>query len=139
VFNNPEHYQEPHIFDPERYLETPGHKAEMDPTLLAFSVGIGRRFCPGYHLAQAFIFITICQILSNFDIDPPKDVNGIERIPPADFKTGHISYVMTKACFETTYFSLFIRVPLEFKCIIKPRSYEKARFLHDMALVLGST
>jgi len=91
VFNDPERYQDPHIFNPDRYVDTPTHKGEMDPTLLAFSVGMGRRFCPGYHMAQSLIFIIVAQILSIFDIDPPKDENGVEVIPPADFEMGHIS------------------------------------------------
>lgn len=91
VFNDPERYRDPQVFNPDRYLDTPTHKAEIDPTLLAFSVGMGRRFCPGYHFAQSYVFLSAAQILSTFNVSPPKNDAGVEVVPPADFDMGHIS------------------------------------------------
>ncbi|KDR74760.1 hypothetical protein GALMADRAFT_157349 [Galerina marginata CBS 339.88] len=116
VFHDPEAYSEPDTFNPERFLETPTHQAEMDPTPLAF--GVGRRFCPGYHFALSFVFLNVAQILSVFDICPMVDKEGRELVPPPKFDLGHLS------------------IPSEFDCSIKPRSAEKASLVQDIVATL---
>ncbi|PYH92658.1 cytochrome P450 [Aspergillus ellipticus CBS 707.79] len=47
-------------FKPERWLES--------PDLPSYSFGLGRRFCPGKHLAQGTLFITISRLLWAYNI-----------------------------------------------------------------------
>jgi len=46
-----------------------------------FSFGAGRRICPGLHLAENSLFITISRILWAFDILPGLDADGKEIKP----------------------------------------------------------
>jgi hypothetical protein len=49
-----------------------------------FSFGAGRRICPGMHLAENSLFITISRILRAFDILPGLDENGKEIKPDTE-------------------------------------------------------
>ncbi|KAJ7139630.1 cytochrome P450 [Mycena epipterygia] len=109
-------YHDPECFDPSRYEATPDRNAEPDPTGYAFGIGMGRRFCPGIHYAEAAVFINIVQVLSVFNISPALDVKGEKVIPSFDFDAGHL------------------RTPKPFKCRIVPRSQAKIDLvLHALA------
>ncbi|KAL4733293.1 cytochrome P450 [Aspergillus similis] len=64
--HNPEDYEDPMSFKPERFL---GDKPERDPQTLAF--GFGRRVCPGRILADSSIYLTIAMSLAAFNISKP--------------------------------------------------------------------
>lgn len=68
-FNDPEVYKNPEAFDPERYSRN-----EPDPGTVAF--GYGRRVCPGWHLADATVFLSITQLLAVFNITKKVDEHG---------------------------------------------------------------
>lgn len=40
-----EEYSEPFVFNPDRFIDSKSHKAELDPAAAVF--GFGRRICPG--------------------------------------------------------------------------------------------
>lgn len=42
------------------------------------------RVCPGNHFAEASIFITMCTILSVFNVKPTCDEEGREMLPTAE-------------------------------------------------------
>lgn len=76
---NPERYDEPYEFKPERYLNHPFkagvYAAHPNPNQRDhFSFGAGRRICPGTHLAENSLFITIANILWAFRIIPPSEL-----------------------------------------------------------------
>lgn len=71
--HDPEVYVNPDSFDPERYLEP---RSELDPKPVVF--GYGRRTCPGRHLADSSIFLTIVQTLATFNIGKAIDEEGNE-------------------------------------------------------------
>ncbi|KAG9080312.1 hypothetical protein FRC06_006798, partial [Ceratobasidium sp. 370] len=76
ITHDPDVYPEPDKFKPERYLvENP----PPDPEEYAF--GFGRRACPGIHIAQQSMWISISNTLANFRIDKAKDENGKDIIP----------------------------------------------------------
>ncbi|KAH7342129.1 cytochrome P450 [Rhizoctonia solani] len=66
-------YKHPEVFDPDRFLD-----AATPPSPL---FGWGRRRCPGVHLGEASLFITIASILMTFNIGVAQDENGQDIIP----------------------------------------------------------
>lgn len=72
-------YEAPYEFWPERYLKFPlkagTYAVQSDPRQRDhFSFGAGRRICPGMHLAENSLFITIAKILWAFEILPPSEL-----------------------------------------------------------------
>ncbi|KAF2225595.1 putative O-methylsterigmatocystin oxidoreductase [Elsinoe ampelina] len=78
---DPAKWSNPQAFDPARYLAYP-HKsgvytAAADAnTRDHFDFGAGRRICPGMHLAENSLFITIAKLIWAFEILPPLGANG---------------------------------------------------------------
>ncbi|CAK7218963.1 hypothetical protein SEUCBS140593_003732 [Sporothrix eucalyptigena] len=78
---DPNKWDDPEKFDPSRYLAYP-HKAGYYSAGDArqrdhFDFGSGRRICPGLHLAENSLYITLAKILWAFKIEPPLDENGM--------------------------------------------------------------
>lgn len=78
-----EKWSNPEVFDPARYLAYPEkagvYAAQGDAKSRDhFDFGGGRRICPGMHLAENSLFITLAKILWAFRIEPPLDANGHE-------------------------------------------------------------
>jgi cytochrome P450 len=98
-------------FRPERFLDSPGHKAEPDPRNWIF--GYGRRVCPGRYVADNALFITIAQALTVFKIEKLVE-NGKVIEPEVKFEPGVVSH------------------PIPYRTSITPRS-EKHRQLIQQA------
>jgi cytochrome P450 len=73
-------YPEPDSFKPERFLDPNGNFRE-DPVLTSL-YGVGRRVCPGRHLADATLFIAIASLLSVFNIKRGNGTDGEPDIYP---------------------------------------------------------
>ena len=87
-------YPEPFLFKPERYmvpLSDPLAEKERDPLTYAF--GYGRRVCPGLHLAEASMFLSIAMTLSAYNIRKKRDAEGNEIELKLDYTTGSIRSV----------------------------------------------
>ncbi|KLO11753.1 cytochrome P450 [Schizopora paradoxa] len=106
MLHDPSVYTDPEAFKPERHL---GAQPERDPVKIVF--GFGRRFCPGRHLAQQSIFMTVANILHVFNVTKARDEDGGVIEPRVEYKPG------------------LIRHPHPFKCAISPRSDAKAALL----------
>lgn len=98
-------YLEPERFNPDRFLD-PGVPASP-------AFGFGRRSCPGVHMAESTLFITMTSLLALFDIRPAKDKNGQYIIPVVDMKSNAL-----------------VSYPAEFKCSITPRSEKTSQLLN---------
>ncbi|KAJ7622347.1 cytochrome P450 [Roridomyces roridus] len=112
IFHDPELFSDPDDFRPERYLLTEnGTKPDLDidtsslKTSLAF--GVGRRSCPGIHVAQNSININVLNLIWAFEFRPAVD---------AEVDT----FAYSKGVVTT---------PLPFRCQITPRSAEKAEII----------
>jgi cytochrome P450 len=84
-------YPEPFAFKPERYmvpLSDPQAEKERDPLVYAF--GYGRRICPGLHLAEASMFLSMAMTLSTYDIRKKRDADGNVIEPKLEYSTGSI-------------------------------------------------
>ncbi|MDI1485605.1 MAG: hypothetical protein OHK93_000743 [Ramalina farinacea] len=82
IHHDPERYDEPYTYKPERYLNHPKYSSEYaaqsDPYKRDhFSFGGGRRVCPGTRLAENTLNIAIANILWAFEIRPPIE-DGVE-------------------------------------------------------------
>ncbi|KAI3326205.1 cytochrome P450 oxidoreductase OrdA-like protein [Xylariaceae sp. AK1471] len=97
--HDPAVYHEPSTFNPSRYL---GPNPALDPTIHTF--GYGRRICPGRHLADSTVWLTIARTLAVFDIRKGLDESGCEIRPSTVFTPSIISH------------------PEPFRVTIKPRS-----------------
>jgi hypothetical protein len=103
MLNDERDYPEPREFKPERFLRNGElDKSVRDPMDIAF--GFGRRICPGRHLAHSTIKFVAASVLSTFDLVKKVDASGREIEPNKEYK------------------SAAIRQPLDFPCVIKPRS-----------------
>ncbi|KAF5355230.1 hypothetical protein D9758_005996 [Tetrapyrgos nigripes] len=101
MLHDPEHFPEPDLFKPERFLTKDGKVIE--DAVLAAHFGFGRRVCPGRHLALNTIWITLTAILHCFNVRKAKDANGKEIE------------------INTLYSDNLISFPYPFKCSITPR------------------
>ncbi|KZT37262.1 cytochrome P450 [Sistotremastrum suecicum HHB10207 ss-3] len=97
-------YPDPFKFDPARHLIENTEKGKAQPDPRTFVFGFGRRLCPGMHVAEASIFLTLSSILATFNIVKSKAATGEEITPALQFTGGSISR------------------PEEFRCTIVPRS-----------------
>jgi cytochrome P450 len=79
ILRDPKMYPHPEVFNPDRFLNNAGvsELSPLDPLSVTF--GYGRRICPGRHMAEAQLWISIACILSVFDICPGNDVDELGR------------------------------------------------------------
>ncbi|KAF2819467.1 cytochrome P450 [Ophiobolus disseminans] len=84
--HDPAVYPDPMVFKPERYFTNP---PATDPRIYTF--GYGRRSCPGRHVADAALFVTIAQALSVFRISKATQ-NGVPIEPVVEFEAGVVSH-----------------------------------------------
>lgn len=108
-------------FDPSRYLTYP-HKAGVYAASRDangrdhFDFGAGRRICPGMHLAENSLFITLAKILWAFRIEPGRGPGG-ESLPVD----------LSDEAYEPGVNTL----PKPFKARFVPRNETRARVLRE--------
>lgn len=110
---DPEHYETPDEFFPDRFLDD-----DLDASASAshpdhrkrdhFHYGFGRRLCQGIVVAEASLFIVVSRTLWGFDIKP------LQGDRPLDMKDK-----ISKLCFPPLFFISFIFSPAF--CILPPR------------------
>uniref|UniRef100_L7N0U9 Uncharacterized protein n=1 Tax=Ciona intestinalis TaxID=7719 RepID=L7N0U9_CIOIN len=84
VHNDPEYWNEPDVFKPERHLDEEGNLI-MSNRVIPFS--IGARHCLGENLARTEIFLFLVSILQKFTVLPnPEDPN-----PPLECSPGIVN------------------------------------------------
>ncbi|KAL5514754.1 hypothetical protein ACEPAG_2070 [Sanghuangporus baumii] len=108
---DPNEYENPDEFIPERWLPVAGKQPPLDIRKVAF--GFGRRICPGRHFADNSVFIGVASVLSAFHITKALDQNGRPITPEIDY-TPH-----------------FIRHSKPFKYAVAPRSEEIVKAIHQ--------
>lgn len=121
VIHYDDRYGDPYTFRPERYMDHKlragayvGIKDPLDRDQWGF--GVGRRICPGMHLAENSVFITLAKILWAFEIRPALDANGKEE-----------ELDLSDDAFEEG----MIVVPKPFKLQFVPRSPEREKIIRQ--------
>lgn len=115
---NPDLYDDPQSFKPERYLNKPLAAAEYlnsnDPYERDhFTYGAGRRVCPGVHVAEKSLYINIVRTLWGFDIRRSKGPDGkLEEL-------------------DLTFVRGFLSVPKKYPCDLSPRSAKHAAVIRE--------
>jgi hypothetical protein len=84
--HDPQTYQDPHRFSPERFLEP---RNEPEPIE---SFGWGRRICPGRYISNDNLFITVARLLAIFNITKATDENGEPIEPKLKYTPGIVSH-----------------------------------------------
>ena len=102
--HDPSVYHDPDTFTPERFIEHDGGYTEADPRTNFF--GFGRRICPGRHLADMNVWISVAIALATLSIRKARNEAGVEITPKPHFVDGTI-----------------VR-PLPFECEIQSRRAE---------------
>ncbi|KAJ7202055.1 cytochrome P450 [Mycena pura] len=125
IFHDPELYDDPENFIPERYLLTEnGTKPGVDGSDMRpnFPFGVGRRICPGIHLAQNSININAMNLVWAFDFKTDTDASGNPiEVDTFDYQKG------------------ILTGPNPFRCKITPRSVEKAEIIEREFLEAADT
>lgn len=92
ILHDPNIYEEPSRFMPERFLKDGKLNPEApDPSSAAF--GFGRRICPGMYMSDSSIFLTIASLLSVFDIRAPVDEFGVPVKLNPEYTNGNLQWV----------------------------------------------
>ncbi|KAF7328683.1 putative cytochrome P450 [Mycena sanguinolenta] len=125
IFHDPDLFDDPENFIPDRYLLTehgtkPGvDGSDLRPTL---PFGAGRRICPGQHLAQNSINLNAMNFVWAFNFTADTDAEGNPiKLDTFDYERG------------------ILTGPRPFKCKITPRSKEKAEMIERAFLDAGDT
>ncbi|OCL11699.1 putative cytochrome P450 phenylacetate 2-hydroxylase [Glonium stellatum] len=96
---DPEHFEHPEKFMPERYL---GDSAAANAGIPHYTYGAGLRMCAGYQLANREFYVFLVRLIVSFEVIPPKDpkdrpiLNAVEcsavptslTLVPKPFKVG---------------------------------------------------
>ncbi|KZS98115.1 cytochrome P450, partial [Sistotremastrum niveocremeum HHB9708] len=82
ILRDEHEYPDPHLFKPERFLESSQGKQVLrtnirDPHDIFF--GIGRRSCSGRQLASDSLWITLATLLTVFEIRRPEGVENSDE------------------------------------------------------------
>ncbi|KAI1407228.1 cytochrome P450 [Hypoxylon sp. FL1857] len=115
IFHDPNMYEDPETFNPERFLKTPfGTKEGVDTQGYRDNLvfGAGRRICPGEALARRSIALNAMNLLWAFNFK--KDGSGTGDMDTESYAQPGIELA-----------------PKRFTCDIAPRSAEKAQMVRD--------
>ncbi|KAK1765144.1 O-methylsterigmatocystin oxidoreductase [Phialemonium atrogriseum] len=109
--HDPDVYEEPMSFNPERFLAAESHEPAPDPHTFVF--GFGRRICPGRILVDNALYLNIAQSLAVFNISKNmEDGQGVER--KIQFTPGVVSH------------------PEPFNAVIEPRSPHHEKLIRSI-------
>ncbi|KAJ7764873.1 cytochrome P450 [Mycena metata] len=111
LMHDEEIYPDPKSFRPERFLLDGKLNSDMQDPEAVF--GFGRRICPGRHIADSSLWLTIASILATFDINKAVDDNGNVVEPSYE------------------YSSALVFAPLPFECSITPRSSQTVEAIEE--------
>jgi methyl farnesoate epoxidase/farnesoate epoxidase len=84
ILSDPDHWGDPEVFRPERFIDSDG-KFVKDEWMISF--GSGKRFCLGESLARNVLFILFTSFMQEFSITIPEGDPLPNTIPQSGFTT----------------------------------------------------
>ncbi|KAH9476386.1 Cytochrome P450 monooxygenase [Psilocybe cubensis] len=119
ILHDPELFDRPDEFRPERYLETPdgtipGLKKDFN-IRLNLPFGSGKRLCPGMNFSNIFLNLAVMRLLWAFDFTPYDDLT-----------TNHDTWDI-----EKEYSEGITLTPKNLRCKITPRNEKRARIIQN--------
>jgi cytochrome P450 len=89
IMNDPQHFKDPHTFNPDRFLNANG-KFVLDERVTPF--GVGKRICLGQTLAEKEFYIFLTGLMQQFKVTkddnyPPPSYNFNDVFPKALLRT----------------------------------------------------
>jgi len=91
--HDPKLYSDPDAFDPDHFAGNTILATELANGSWEkrdhYGYGTGRRFCPGAHLAERSLFLTMAKLLWAYEIGPGRDEDGRVVKPDLDPATGY--------------------------------------------------
>ncbi|KAJ7672235.1 cytochrome P450 [Mycena polygramma] len=91
MLQDPEHYPNPSVFDPDRYIDAESNHRLNINSNPEIAFGFGRRMCPGRFLALDTLWIVIASTLYSYRISKALDSRGQPIEPRVEYTTGLIS------------------------------------------------
>ncbi|KAF8761384.1 Cytochrome p-450 [Rhizoctonia solani] len=90
IGRDPQHYKDPEVFNPDRYL---------DPNVPRPPVfGWGRRKCPGIHFAENSTFVAAASLLAFFDFSKKKGSDMQEIVPQVELERNSLILTSQNDC-----------------------------------------
>ena len=65
IMHDPDHFKDPHLFNPDRFLNSKGEFV-MDERVTPF--GVGKRICLGQTLAEKELYIFFAGLMQQFEV-----------------------------------------------------------------------
>ncbi|RAO70690.1 uncharacterized protein BHQ10_006702 [Talaromyces amestolkiae] len=125
IHNDPELYDKPEDFIPERYEESPmGFKPTQrrtDGLRKTYAFGAGRRICPGQHLAENSLDINVAKLVWAFDIRA-----GTDPVTGRPISSNEINVDI-----ETQWTDGFLIAPKPFPITLRVRSNKHREVLQQ--------
>ncbi|KAI1104962.1 cytochrome P450 2D18 [Jackrogersella minutella] len=103
IHHDPDRYKDPEVFDPSRFegqtqLASVYANSGNFETRDHYGYGIGRRICPGIHMAERGLWLAIARILWSFKIRPKLDGAGnpipINVSPESGYSQGFLAHCL---------------------------------------------
>ncbi|KAJ6527186.1 cytochrome P450 [Mycena capillaripes] len=135
-------YDEPENFIPDRYLLTEnGTKPGADGSNLrpTFAFGVGRRICPGLHVAQNSIVCRFFQHIRTAPKQSHQNINAMNLVWAFNFTTDTDAGGKPVEVDVFDYRKGILTGPNPLKCRITPRSVEKAEIIERQFLEAADT
>lgn len=99
--HDPETYDEPMSFKPERFNNSDTEMKQVYDLVFGF----GRRTCPGMHFAEGTIFSVIATTFATCDVLPEFDNNGKPIFPELIFTDGVIRLAYPSSSLQRDHFT----------------------------------
>ena len=133
IHHSDTYYQQHEKSMPERFLDEQHHQymPQYAHGPVQYGFGVGRRECPGKHVAESSLFILISRMLWAFDFRGPTPGNGTGE----SLTLSHISKLYKPLLTSRQAGLVPILGPAQFECTLTPRDEKTASYIVESAKI----